>query len=41
MSIAGLVMLALEGFVGSALVWAPMLLLAGDLVGEVGDRMIG
>jgi membrane protein DedA with SNARE-associated domain len=27
--------------VASALVWAPMLLLAGDLVGEVGDRMIG
>jgi membrane protein DedA with SNARE-associated domain len=27
--------------VSSALVWAPMLLLAGDLVGEVGDRMIG
>src|SRR5439155_5062814 len=27
--------------VTSALVWAPMLLLAGDLVGEVGDRLIG
>src|SRR5436305_8298746 len=25
----------------SALVWAPMLLLVGDLVGEVGDRLIG
>jgi len=27
--------------VTSALVWAPMLLLLGDLVGEVGDRLIG
>jgi membrane protein DedA with SNARE-associated domain len=27
--------------VGSALVWAPMLLLAGDAVGEAGDRLIG
>jgi membrane protein DedA with SNARE-associated domain len=27
--------------VTSALVWAPMLLLTGDLVGEVGDRLIG
>jgi membrane protein DedA with SNARE-associated domain len=27
--------------VTSALVWAPMLLLAGDAVGEVGDRLIG
>jgi membrane protein DedA with SNARE-associated domain len=27
--------------VTSALVWAPMLLLVGDLVGEVGDRLIG
>jgi len=25
----------------SALVWAPMLLFAGDAVGEVGDRLIG
>jgi membrane protein DedA with SNARE-associated domain len=25
----------------SALVWAPMLLFAGDLVGEAGDRLIG
>jgi hypothetical protein len=23
------------------LVWAPMLLFAGDVVGEVGDRLIG
>ena len=27
--------------IGSALVWAPMLLLAGDLVGEAGGRLIG
>jgi membrane protein DedA with SNARE-associated domain len=27
--------------VGSAVVWAPMLLLAGDAVGEAGDRLIG
>jgi membrane protein DedA with SNARE-associated domain len=27
--------------VTSALVWAPMLLLIGDVVGEVGDRLIG
>jgi membrane protein DedA with SNARE-associated domain len=27
--------------VTSALVWAPMLLLAGDAVGELGERMIG
>ena len=27
--------------IGSALVWAPMLLLLGDVVGEVGDRLIG
>ncbi len=27
--------------VTSALVWAPMLLFAGDLVGEAGDRLIG
>jgi membrane protein DedA with SNARE-associated domain len=27
--------------VASALVWAPMLLFAGDAVGEVGDRLIG
>jgi membrane protein DedA with SNARE-associated domain len=27
--------------VTSALVWAPMLLLVGDAVGEVGDRLIG
>lgn len=27
--------------VGSALVWAPMLLLAGDVVGDAGDRLIG
>jgi membrane protein DedA with SNARE-associated domain len=27
--------------VASALVWAPMLLFAGDAVGDVGDRMIG
>ena len=27
--------------VTSALVWAPMLLLVGDLVGEVGDRLVG
>jgi membrane protein DedA with SNARE-associated domain len=27
--------------VTSALVWAPMLLLAGDLAGEAGDRLIG
>jgi membrane protein DedA with SNARE-associated domain len=26
---------------GSALVWAPMLLFAGDAVGEAGDRLIG
>jgi membrane protein DedA with SNARE-associated domain len=25
----------------SALVWAPMLLFAGDAVGEAGDRLIG
>jgi membrane protein DedA with SNARE-associated domain len=25
----------------SALVWAPMLLLAGDLIGDLGDRVIG
>jgi undecaprenyl-diphosphatase len=27
--------------VTSAMVWAPMLLFAGDLVGEAGDRLIG
>ncbi len=27
--------------VASALVWAPMLLLAGDLIGNLGDRLIG
>jgi len=27
--------------VTSALVWAPMLLFAGDAVGDVGDRLIG
>src|SRR5207237_4099965 len=27
--------------VTSALVWAPMLLLAGDLVGEAGGRLVG
>lgn len=27
--------------IGSALVWAPMLLFAGDLAGEFGDRIIG
>jgi len=27
--------------IGSALVWAPMLLLVGDAVGETGDRLIG
>jgi membrane protein DedA with SNARE-associated domain len=27
--------------VTSALVWAPMLLFAGDAVGELGDRLIG
>ena len=27
--------------VTSALVWAPMLLVAGDMVGEAGDRLIG
>ena len=27
--------------VTSAIVWAPMLLLAGDAVGDIGDRMIG
>ena len=27
--------------IASALVWAPMLLFAGDAVGEVGDRLIG
>ena len=27
--------------VTSALVWAPMLLFAGDLVGEAGDRLVG
>jgi len=27
--------------VGSALVWAPMLLFVGDAVGDVGDRLIG
>jgi membrane protein DedA with SNARE-associated domain len=26
---------------GSALVWAPMLLFTGDIVGDLGDRMIG
>jgi membrane protein DedA with SNARE-associated domain len=27
--------------VASALVWAPMLVFAGDAVGEAGDRLIG
>ncbi len=27
--------------IGSAVVWAPMLLLVGDAVGEAGDRLIG
>lgn len=27
--------------VGSALIWAPMLLFAGDIVGDLGDKMIG
>jgi membrane protein DedA with SNARE-associated domain len=27
--------------VTSAMVWAPMLLFAGDAVGDVGDRVIG
>jgi len=27
--------------VTSAIVWAPMLLLVGDAVGDVGDRLIG
>jgi membrane protein DedA with SNARE-associated domain len=27
--------------VGSALVWAPMLLLAGDIVGQIGERLVG
>jgi len=27
--------------VTSAIVWAPMLLFAGDAVGDVGDRVIG
>jgi len=27
--------------IASALVWAPMLLLAGDAVGEIGDRLFG
>jgi membrane protein DedA with SNARE-associated domain len=27
--------------VTSAIVWAPMLLFAGDAVGDVGDRLIG
>ena len=27
--------------IASALVWAPMLLFAGDAVGDVGDRLIG
>ena len=27
--------------VASAIVWAPMLLFAGDAVGDVGDRLIG
>ena len=27
--------------IASALVWAPMLLLAGDLIGNLGDRLIG
>ena len=27
--------------VGSALVWAPMLLFVGDIVGETGDRLLG
>jgi len=27
--------------VASALVWAPMLLFAGDAIGDLGDRLIG
>jgi membrane protein DedA with SNARE-associated domain len=27
--------------IASAMVWAPMLLLCGDAVGEAGDRLIG
>ena len=27
--------------IGSAAVWAPMLLLVGDAAGEAGDRLIG
>ena len=43
--VAGIMQMRRDHFwfanVTSALVWAPMLLLAGDLVGEVADRMIG
>jgi hypothetical protein len=27
--------------IASAIVWAPMLLIAGDAVGDIGDRLIG
>lgn len=27
--------------VGSALIWAPMLLIAGDVVGNIGERLVG
>src|SRR5712692_125724 len=42
---AGIMLMARGRFwfanVASALVWAPMLLFAGDVVGEAGDRLIG
>jgi undecaprenyl-diphosphatase len=42
---AGIMLMARGRFwvanIGSALVWAPMLLFAGDVVGEAGDRLIG
>ncbi len=42
---AGIMLMARGRFwvanIASALVWAPMLLFAGDVVGEAGDRLIG
>src|SRR6266851_7414014 len=42
---AGIMLMARRRFwfanITSALVWAPMLLFAGDVVGEAGDRLIG